>query len=287
MLARTWNRDALQSGIGLLQSVIDDTEARWRLLPMYQVLHAHGIGELRTAVTPSATARRCLKFVLSTLDTHSPILQQPIIWPQPSDSLIQMMPIVDAASTLGYGGCLLVGAKVYFFGGMWPDFVRDTTDIPIFVLEAIAVLMGLFTWAHLLRRKRLIFRSDSSNVCFTFNKLASKHPAMRLLADVWADGLAELQSEAILTHCKGEANVWGDIPSRWPLTEAREMLRAELLKVSMGSAELIHNEVAWKIPGIGTAIPALSAIASMCIAHKQQAVAEECAAPTAFPRCTA
>ena len=287
MLARNWNRDALQSGIGLLQSVIDDTEARWRLLPMYQVLHAHGVGELKTTVTPSATARRCLKFVLSTLDAHSPILQQPIIWPQPSDSLIQMMPIVDAASTLGYGGCLLVGAKVYFFGGMWPDFVRDTTDIPIFVLEAIAVLMGLFTWAHLLRRKRLIFRSDSSNVCFTFNKLASKHPAMRLLADVWADGLAELQSEAILTHCKGEANVWGDIPSRWPLTEAREMLRAELLKVSMGSAELIHNEVAWKIPGIGTAIPALSAIASMCIAHKQQAVAAECAAPNAFPRCTA
>jgi hypothetical protein len=185
-----------------------------------------------------------------------------------------MMPIVDAASTLGYGGCLLVSNQVFFFGGMWPDFVRNTTDIPIFVLEAIAVLMGMFTWAKWLRSKKFIFRSDSSNVCFTFNKLASKHPAMRLLADVWSDSLAELQAESILTHCKGDANVWGDIPSRWPVAEAKVMLREELRKISMEDAELKYNDVVWKIPGIGTAIPDLHDIAAICIAHKKHTARE-------------
>jgi hypothetical protein len=272
--ALKWNREALQSGIGLLQSVVDDTDARWRLLPLYQVLHALGIGNRKTTVIPSATARRCLQFVMATLDAHAPILRQPTMWPQPSDTLIQMMPIVDAASTLGYGGCLLVSNQVFFFGGMWPDFVRNTTDIPIFVLEAIAVLMGMFTWAKWLRSKKFIFRSDSSNVCFTFNKLASKHPAMRLLADVWSDSLAELQAESILTHCKGDANVWGDIPSRWPVAEAKVMLREELRKISMENADLKYNDVVWKIPGIGTAIPDLHDIAAICIAHKKHTARE-------------
>ena len=93
------------------------------------------------------------------------------------------------------------------------------------------------------------------------------------MADVWSDGLAELQSEAILTHCKGEANVWGDIPSRWPTTEARAMLHEELTKISMTHVALVHNDVVWKIPGIGTAIPDLRTIASICTVHKQQTTA--------------
>jgi len=267
ILSRKWNREELQSGIGLLQSVIDDTDARWRLLPLYQVLHAQGVGVHKTTVIPSATAKRCLQFVLSTLHVEAPILRQPTMWPTPSDTLIEMMPIVDAASTLGYGGCLLVGKKVYYFGGMWPDYIRHTKHIPIFVLEAVAVLMGLFTWAPLLRRRKFIFRSDSTNVCFTFNKLASKHPAMRIMADIWSDGLAELQAESLLTHCKGEANVWGDIPSRWPIHEARNMLAEELQKIAMNDTALVLQQVRWNIPGIGTAIPDLRTIADMCIAH--------------------
>jgi hypothetical protein len=87
------------------------------------------------------------------------------------------------------------------------------------------------------------------------------------MADIWSDGLAELQAESLLTHCKGEANVWGDIPSRWPIHEARNMLAEELQKISMHDMSLVHNEVSWKIPGIGTAIPDLRIVADMCIAH--------------------
>ncbi len=77
--------------------------------------------------------------------------------------------MVDAATSRRYGGVLLLNGVLTYFGGVWPVDVREDRVISIFVLEALAAILGILTWGHLFRGKKIILRSDSSNTCEAFN----------------------------------------------------------------------------------------------------------------------
>ena len=57
-------------------------------------------------------------------------------------------------------------------------------------------------------------RSDSSPTCFSFNKLASKDPAMARVAELWEDVQYHYHFEGLMVHCSGVTNEIADRASR-------------------------------------------------------------------------
>ena len=57
-------------------------------------------------------------------------------------------------------------------------------------------------------------RSDSSPTCFSFNKLASRDPAMSRVTELWEDAQYYFHFEGLMVHCKGVTNEIADRASR-------------------------------------------------------------------------
>ena len=153
---------------------------RWQLFELYRILHTKGLGPLEPRlhthadgyklrlvyVLPTGLAKRSLAAILNSLNGTRPFNWLPTRWPVPTHTLAEWCPMVDASTSWGYGGCLLVGDTLQYFGGRWPPHICEKIVIPIFVLEALAVIMGTLTWGHLFYGRKLITRSDMSGNIF-------------------------------------------------------------------------------------------------------------------------
>ena len=241
-----WRRKDLERIIGLLQSVREDVISRWRLAPLYATLHGEGSGRFipvpryasadtraswhgkREHVLPSEAAKRSFRTVLNTLHERRDIDIQPTPWPSPTAAICDGLPTYDASTRHGYGGVLKTGTTMEFFGAKWPEWVRTNDFIPIFLLEAMAVLIGAATWGHKFEGRKMLFRSDSSNTCSAFNKMKSDNKAMNLLIDFWEDLQRHFRFEGLIFFVPGRLNNCSDICSRSDDKDRLHDLRQEL-----------------------------------------------------------
>ena len=148
----------------------------------------------------------------------------------------------------------MINSSMFYFGGRWPTWVTETDLIPIFALEALTVILGALTWGHLLEGKKVIFRSDSSNTCFAFNRLISRHPGMQLLAELWADCQMNFNFEGLVFHCPGKFNQWADIASRPQEREVVDVLQDELEAVGLTDVEIVESETVWETNGVSARV---------------------------------
>ena len=162
--------------------------------------------------------------------------------------------MMDAATTRGYGGVLLHHNTLYYFGGLWPDYIRLHKVIPIFVLEAITVVIGAFTFAEFLHNKKVILRCDSSNSCGTtdhpsgaLNTLKSKNPALQYVADLWSDCQQAVGFDGLVFFCPGEHNTWADHASRSEPHHVENDLRVELYKIERGDVTIQRVDTVWSV----------------------------------------
>ena len=86
--------------------------------------------------------------------------------------------------------------------------------VTIAVLEALTVIVAAATWGHRWSGRKIVMRSDSSPTCFSFNKLASRDPAMSRVAELWEDAQYYFHFEGLMAHCKGVTNEIADRASR-------------------------------------------------------------------------
>ena len=121
--SHAWTRKILERGLGLLQSVRRDVSTRWHLQELYRILHTPGFGAFepgdllprrRMFVTPTALGLRNLSAVLSSLSGARPLHWIPTRWPVPSHHLMEGCPMVDAATSRGYGGVLLYNGHLTY-----------------------------------------------------------------------------------------------------------------------------------------------------------------------------
>ena len=148
----------------------------------------------------------------------------------------------------------MVDRTMRYFGGKWPEEVIEQTKIPIFALEALTVILGALTWGHLLKGRRVIFRSDSSNTCFAFNRLTSRHPAMQMLAEIWVECQHAFEFEALVFFCPGKHNQWADIASRPQDVPVEQALRQELDNVGLDDVDIVESETKWNERGISAEV---------------------------------
>ena len=158
--------------------------------------------------------------------------------------------MVDAATSRGYGGVLFTNGHLTYFGGMWPQQVIDDRIIPIFVQEALAVILGTLTWGSFFLGKKIIVRSDSSNTCGAFNKLKSDNAALRLLAHLWAQCQESFQFEGLLFHCPGKDNQCADIASRVEAGDVMQSLHAELASYGLAEVTVSYTDTIWQTNSI-------------------------------------
>ena len=158
--------------------------------------------------------------------------------------------MVDAATSRGYGGVLLTNGHLTLFGDLWPQEVIDDRIIPIFVLEALAVILGTLTWGSQFHGKKIIVRSDSSNTCGAFNKLKSDNDSLRLLAHFWAQCQESFQIEGLRFHCPGKDNQCADIASRVEAGDVMESLYAELHSYGLDEVTVSYTDTIWRANSI-------------------------------------
>jgi hypothetical protein len=275
----SWIRKDLERGIGLLQSVRRDVTTRWRLQELYRVLHTPGFGPLEVRlqhqsdsyplrkrfVLPTSLAKRTLAAVLHTLGGERKFNWSPTPWPTPTHTLTEWCPMLDAAT---FGGVLLVGSTLYYFSGKWPAFVRDEIVIPIFVLEALTVILGALTWGHLFQGKKVLFRSDSKNACGALNRLTSRNECLRLVANLWADIQGTYDFEGLVFHCPGVSNQWADAASRLPLAEVPDALRQESNAIGQTHVVVTHCETKWSARGLTAAV--LDTLYNLSVAQQEE-----------------
>jgi len=182
--------------------------------------------------------------------------------------------MTDAATTRGYGGVLLRQNTLQFFGGLWPDKIRLSTVIPIFVLEALTVVLGALTWAQQLHNKKVIFRCDSSNSCGTthhpagaLNRLKSRNPALQTVADLWSDCQEEIGFDGLVYFCPGEANTWADIASRSSSDTVENDLLSELKRIGLHNVTVQRIPTAWIFKAASADI--LDDLYNQCKIHKE------------------
>ena len=247
MLKETrWNKKELSQVLGLAESVRGDVKRRWRLGPLYRVLHA---GSDEHWTRPSERSKSCLRKVMGTLHERRSLLWRPTAWTIPRNPTQQMIPNTDAAGQGGFGGCLLMGKILLYFTGEWTKELREAR-VNIAVLEAWAVVMAATTWGPYLQGKKVIFRSDSSPACFCMNKLSSDIDEMTMVVNAWEDLQFEFAFEGLLVHCAGKLNTLADIASRADQNNMQKELRHEMQKQELGEIELKQCEVVWNVNDI-------------------------------------
>lgn len=80
----------------------------------------------------------------------------------------------DAASTVGYAGIL---GHDYFYG-TWPDTWKRFN---IAVLELFPIVISIEIWKHILKNKRILFKTDNEALVPVINKQTSKDPRIMIL----------------------------------------------------------------------------------------------------------
>ena len=241
-----WDRKELSQVLGLAESVRGDVKRRWRLGPLYKVLH--GGGHI-TSTVPSERSKACLQKVVDTLDERRSLLWRPTAWEIPKHPNQQYIPNTDAAGQGGYGGCLWIDDKMFYFSGEWSTELKEAR-VNIAVLEAWAVVMAATTWGKHLHGKKVVFRSDSSPACFCLNKLSSDLEEMNLVVNAWEDVQFYYGFEGLLVHCPGVDNVLADMASRADQNGMEESLQNEMDNQEMDGVQLVRCEVVWRVHNI-------------------------------------
>ena len=243
-----WDRKLLEQTLGLIQSVKSPIPRRWLLAAVYRSLHS--TDHLRRPpanVHPSPRARLMLQRVRNTLHETKPLDFIPLPWPKPLGSLAPMQPESDACKVHGFGAVLLFNNVLRFAAGAWPS---DASAINIDLLEGLAVLYGVASFADLLSGQRIVLRCDNSSTCFAFNSMTSPRPAMLLLTEAWEALQFHFQFEGLLFHVPGSDNVFADAASRTPSDHLPSHLRRQLAEKGL------PYELA-RAPAVTTALPAL------------------------------
>ena len=206
-----WNEDPLSSFVGLLQSVRGDVTSRWRLGPLYRVLHSTN----ETLKKASPRAKECIKKVLRSIHERKSIFHVPVPWVLPSHPLQIGIPNSDAAQQHGFCGVLRTTNGLEFYTKSWSERTKSAR-VHIAVLEAYAVVVTAAVWADKCRGQKVVFRSDSAEACTFLNNLNSRSSAMERVIDLWEDLQFELQMQALVVHVAGKENGVADVGSRQP-----------------------------------------------------------------------
>lgn len=226
-----WSRKKLEQLVGLIQSIRDDVNRRWNLQPLYEIMRWRD-GKKGQWVYPTARAKAVLVKVIGTLHERRPLAARRTRWVIPTAPTLMYIVNTDASSLEGLGGAVLLDGVLEYFGEKWRDDIRKGTIVDdirksalvtdgkrqplvtIAVLEALAVIVAAAIWGHRWSGRKIVMRSDSSPTCFSFNKLASRDPAMSRVAELWEDVQYYFHFEGLMVHCKGATNEIADRASR-------------------------------------------------------------------------
>lgn len=243
--AKTWTKQLCLETLGLAESVRGDTDARWRLGPIYRVAYS-GKNEAET-VFPNERARQCVQKVLDTLDRRRSLYHRATRWVIPSAPTVEGVPNGDAAQTIGYAGVMVEGDQLLFFQGLWSDELR-MRKVNIAVLEAWTIVMTAATWGHLFNCRKIVFRTDSGASCACLNKLWSGSAEMQGVCNLWEDLQHKFCFEGLVLHCDGKDNRLSDKASRCKSSDDVEAaLRVELDLLGMNEITPCRVDVEWKV----------------------------------------
>ena len=243
LTSNRWNRKVMGQSIGLAESIKDDVVRRWRLGPLYKVLHSPGNEEW---AVPSQRARASIKKILETMRERRSMLWRPTTWTFPRDFMVCEVPNTDAAQQIGYGGVYWEGDIMYYFQGEWSTLLKNAR-VNIAVLEAWAIVMAAATWGHKFAGKKIIFRTDSSPSCFCLNKLWSKLPEMEIIVNLWEDLQFHFNFEALVLFCPGKENHMADMASRSSTCDVQACMEAEATKRGLQHLLMKRVEVKWVV----------------------------------------
>jgi hypothetical protein len=152
---------------------------------------------------------------------------------------------MDAATSVGHGGVLKIGATVECYRGTWPPKIRNAL-LRIEILEALTVILTALTWGPRFAGKKVLFRSDNTGAVFCLNKMRSKCPAMQLIVDQWEAVQHHFGFEAMLFHVAGVDNEHADVASRAPSGEVHARLTSALSADKIGKFTLRQIPVVWR-----------------------------------------
>lgn len=240
-----WDRKEIESLVGVIQSVKHDVPRRWRLGDLYTLVYADGVPGHPDQVFASVRAKRSLAFVMDTLHLRSPLRYCPTRWPVPRAVMCDGAPLMDASTSVGYGGVLKIGSTVQYYRGTWPETVLSSGALRIDLLEALTVILTALTWGHTFSGHKVLFRSDNSGAVFGLNSMNSKCPAMKLIIDQWEAVQHHFGFEAMLFHVEGSRNRHSDIASRASAADVHKELHAELVSDGLTDFELEQVPVIW------------------------------------------
>lgn len=160
-----------------------------------------------------------------------------------------------------------VGDILFYMAEVW-EHVPGFECIDIFSLECFTILLMANTLGDMIKDKRIIFRSDSSNTCTTLNKLFSKNPVMMSLADIWDDMQFDMKFEGLLTWIKGDDNIFSDHASRLPEHEYLEKFRTALDERGLQHVKLQKIQTVW-VSGATDLNSAYTKMADQSVIHRQ------------------
>jgi len=243
-----WHRKTLESLLGLLESVKGNVPRQWNLLPLYRILHSKDaefpINEPPEFVLPSRKGKVIIERIMNTLHERQSLFWQPTQWPNPNETLLDGVAENDACIVHGFGGTIRIGNILYYMAEKW-SHVPGFETIDIFSLECFTILLMVLTLGDMIKGRKIIFRSDSSNTCSTLNKLFSKNPVMMELANIWDDMQFHLDFEGLLCWIPGIDNIFSDQASRLPQAEYLVRFRQLLDERGLHNVELQELPTIW------------------------------------------
>jgi hypothetical protein len=243
-----WHRKTLESLLGLLESVKGNVPRQWNLLPLYRILHSKDaefpINEPPEFVLPSRKGKVIIERIMNTLHERQSLFWQPTQWPNPNETLLDGVAENDACIIHGFGGAIRIGSILYYMAEKW-DHVPGFETIDIFSLECFTILLMVLTLGDMVKGRKIIFRSDSSNTCSTLNRLFSKNPVMMGLANIWDDMQFHLDFEGLLCWIPGIDNIFSDQASRLPQAEYLVRFRQLLDERGLHNVELQELPTIW------------------------------------------
>ena len=240
-----WDEKKLSSFIGLVQSVRGDVIRRWRLGPLYRVLHS-SFGKSKKC---SPRSKVCLQRILSTLHERRSIFHIPTPWVFPEHPLEVGIPNADASGKFGLCGVLRRADALEYCVLQWKDDTKRA-KVHIGVLEAFGILCTAATWAKEFYGRKVIFRSDSKETCSCLNKLNSQSAPMERVVDAWEDLLFEMNMEAIVIHVAGKANGAADAGSRFEPEKVVKALHDRLGEIGIEVSDIVKVPIPQRVGSI-------------------------------------
>jgi hypothetical protein len=181
---------------------------------------------------------------MNTVHERRSLFWQPASWPNPNEVLLDWVAENDACIVHGFGGAMRIGNRLFYMAEKWPH-VPGFDSMDIFSLECFTILLMVLTLGDMIKGKKLIFRSDSSNTCTTLNKLFSQNAVMMTLADTWDEMQFSIDFEGLLCWIPGKDNIFSDQASRLPETEFLSRFRTLLDERNLENVEMVKLTTIW------------------------------------------